>query len=414
MKGDLVMMLRHRFLPFIVFGMLSSVCISKISWATSSNDGPEIQVASEALAESTHADGLKRIGDFGRVHLFGYGELHYNNPIGSSADEFDFHRFVIGLGFDFTEKIKFEAELDFEHAFKEPELEFAHIDFGLNDWATLRVGSLLVPMGVINQHHEPPLFNGVERPTFYSVIIPTSWMEAGIGFYGNLSHGFDYQLYLMSTPKAVTLDGTGTFDQGFSGSTGIRGGRFKVVEAPGRDVGGSFRLQNTYFPGFRMGTSAFLGNTAHGQAGVGGAFLAMIEADAKYSLEGIDLEGIFGFNSLSDAGNVNTVIAGGGGTNFVGSQMLGYYLEAGYHLFYHLWPETKHDLIAFGRFEDIDTQYKIPAGFAKNQANDKRLVTAGLTYKPIPQIAIKANYTWNWNDANSGVDQFDAGIGFYY
>jgi hypothetical protein len=369
----------------------------------------------EEIAAKTDHHGLQRLTEQNkRVRLFGYGEIHYNDPIGSSGDEIDFHRFVIGVGFDFTDKISFEAELDFEHAFTEPELEFAHVDFELTDWATLRAGSILVPMGVLNEQHEPPLFNGVERPQFYTVIIPTSWMEGGIGFHGDLDYGFNYQVYLMSMPKAATLNSDGTFNKGFSGSSGVRGGRFKVGEAPGRDFGGALRVQNTYFPGLRLGASGFFGNTSHGQAGINGAFLAMVSADAKFSFEGIDLEGIVGLNSLGSSASINTVLNGAGNTNFVGSKMLGYYLEGGYHIFHHLMPDTKHDVILFGRYEDLDTQYKMPVGFAKTQSNDRRLVTAGVTYKPIPQIAFKANYTWNWNDLNAGVDQFDVGMGFYY
>jgi hypothetical protein len=79
---------------------------------------------------------------------------------------------VLGVGYDFTDWLKFRSELDFEHAFKEPELEFAYLDFLLKPAVNVRLGAILVPMGVINQHHEPPLFYSVERPEIYRVIIP--------------------------------------------------------------------------------------------------------------------------------------------------------------------------------------------------------------------------------------------------
>ena len=144
--------------------------------------------------------------------------------------------------------------------------------------------------------------------------------------------------------------------------------------------------------------------------------MTMIEGDAKYSFQGIDLDGAVGFINLSDAGNINTVLVTADPTfaNFVGRQMLGWYLEGAYHLFHHLWPSTSHDLVVFGRYEDFDTQFKMPAGFAKNPANDRNTVTAGVSYLPIPQVAIKADYMFNWNAANAGVDQFNLGVGFYY
>ena len=135
----------------------------------------------------------------------------------------------------------------------------------------------------------------------------------------------------------------------------------------------------------------------------------MIEADAKYSIEGIDLEGLFAFTNLSDAGSINTNLG-----KTVGEQMLGWYVEGAYHLFHHLIPDTKHDLIAFARFEDFNTQHSMPDGFSADPENDRNTVTFGLSYKPIPQIAFKADYMANWNQANAGIDQFNLGIGFYY
>jgi hypothetical protein len=312
----------------------------------------------------------------------------------------------LGFGYDFTEKINFRAELDFEHAFKEPELEYAYVDFLINPWAHLRAGAILVPMGVINEHHEPPLFFSVERPELYRVLIPTSWQEGGAGMYGAFGRGFDYQLYVLSMPDAT----------GFTGSTGIRGGRGGVGEQIARDFGGSGRLQYTGIPGLRLGTSALVGNTGQGNDAIGGALLTMLEADAKYSFEGIDLEGTIAYNHLSDAGALNTalVAANPAFTNFVGSQMIGWYMEGAYHLFHHLMPDTKHDLVAFTRFEKFNTQYKMPSGFAPNGTNDRNTLTVGASYLPIPQVAVKADYMFNWNEANAGVDQFNLGLGFYY
>jgi hypothetical protein len=94
--------------------------------------------------------------------------------------------------------------------------------------------------------------------------------------------------------------------------------------------------------------------------------------------------------------------------------MIGWYLEGAYHLFHHLWPETRHDLVLFGRFEDFNTQSSMPAGFAANPANDRNTIITGISYLPIPQVALKADYMTNWNRANGGVDQFNLGVGFYY
>jgi hypothetical protein len=371
------------------------------------SEGPEIQVPGTELEhEMADEEGLKRLGTFGRFHLFGYGELHYNGRIGPSENEIDFHRLVLGVGYDFTDWLLFRAEVDFEHAFQEPELEFAYLDFLIRPWFNARVGSLLVPAGVINQHHEPPLFYSVERPEFYRVIIPTTWQEGAAGFHGKFGPGMEYELYGMSMPDAHK----------FAGSTGIRGGRGKVGEQIARDFGVGGRLAYKGVPGLRLGTSFVLGNTGQGDSTIDGAFLSLIEADAKYSIQGIDIEGAFAFVNLTDAGNINTVrvAADPNFSDFVGSQMMGFYVEGAYHVLHRILPETKHDVVVFGRFEDFNTQHTMPAGFAANPANDRNTVTAGVSYLPIPQVAIKADYMFNWNEANAGVDQFNLGVGFYY
>lgn len=375
---------------------------------------PQVQVSEEEMEKDVKdEEGLTRLGNFGKLHLFGYGELHYNGKIGPTDNEIDFHRMVLGVGYDFTDRIKLHTEVDFEHAFKEPELEFAYIDFLYKPWLNFRAGSLLVPMGVINERHEPPLFYSVERPELYRVIIPTTWQEGGAGVHGKLPGGFDYQLYVMTTPKAVGTSAATSF----SGSNGLRGGRGRVGSQVANSMGGVARVQYTGFPGLRVGSSAFLGGTGHSNPTVGTALLTMVEGDAKYSFEGIDLEGALAYNHLSNAAGINTALAAApisATSNFVGSSMLGWYLEGAYHLFHHLWPSTKHDLVVFGRYEDFDTQFKMPTGFAGSAANDRRTMTTGISYLPIPQVALKADYMANWNMANGGVDQFNMGLGFYY
>jgi hypothetical protein len=335
-----------------------------------------------------------------KFHTFGYGELHYNNGVGTGADEIDFHRL------DFTEKWNFRAELDFEHAFTEPELEFAYVDYLHRSELNLRAGSILVPMGVMNQHHEPPLFYSVERPQVYRVLIPTTWQEGGVGIYGRLPGNFHYELYGLSS-----LDATG-----FNGTNGVRGGRGHVGEAPARDFGAAGRLEYRGTPGLRVGTSVFIGNTGQGNGAISGGTLAMIEADAKYSFQGFDLDGILVFTNLSDAANINNVlvVATPTFTNFVASKMMGWYVEGAYHPFHHLLPSAKKDLILFSRFEDYNTNYKMPTGFAPSAANDRNAWTSGISFLPIPQVALKADYSVNWNQANGGTDQFNVGVGFYY
>ena len=94
----------------------------------------------------------------------------------------DFHRFVLIMSHSFSPRIRFVGELELEHAFVEGleeagevELEQAYVDFLITRGFNLRAGMVLVPMGIINERHEPPVFQGVERPFVDTVIIPTTW-----------------------------------------------------------------------------------------------------------------------------------------------------------------------------------------------------------------------------------------------
>src|SRR5574341_1860549 len=117
-------------------------------------------------------------------HLHGYGELHFNHPqtgamSQAAGDEIDIHRWVIGLAYEFSDRIRMDMELDFEHAFSEPEFEYGFLEFDLPPTLSARVGSLLMPVGPLNEFHEPPLFYSVERPYVERSLIPTTWQENG-------------------------------------------------------------------------------------------------------------------------------------------------------------------------------------------------------------------------------------------
>ncbi|OUR68170.1 porin, partial [Cycloclasticus sp. 46_83_sub15_T18] len=138
-------------------------------------------LASEAFADST--SGIQKLADWAdKTTIGGYGELHYNNLSGkggaSDKDAIDFHRFVLFFGHEFSDDIRFFSELELEHSIAgdgkdgEVELEQAYIDFDLNDQHTARAGLFLLPVGIINETHEPPTFYGTERNPVEKNIIP--------------------------------------------------------------------------------------------------------------------------------------------------------------------------------------------------------------------------------------------------
>src|SRR5690349_6654397 len=133
----------------------------------------------------------------------------------------DFHRFVLLVTHEFNPRLRFVSELELEHGFVEGledggelELEQAYLDFLVTRAFNVRAGMLLVPVGIINERHEPPVFHGVERPLVDTVIIPTTWFDVGAGVHGELGRGWRYRLYVMAPPNAAEFSG----EEGLQGS----------------------------------------------------------------------------------------------------------------------------------------------------------------------------------------------------
>ena len=150
----------------------------------------------------------------------GYGEINYNQPEGDNG-ELDVQRLVILFGYKFNEKTQFITEIEFEHV-KEVYVEQAFLQYSLNDNVNLRGGLMLVPMGIVNEFHEPTTFNGVERPSVDGSIIPTTWREIGIGVSGKSNEiSLRYQAYLFN--GFASVNGSKVL----GGKNGLRNGRQK-------------------------------------------------------------------------------------------------------------------------------------------------------------------------------------------
>ncbi|HEY6003645.1 MAG TPA: hypothetical protein VIV57_12280, partial [Anaeromyxobacter sp.] len=131
------------------------------------------------------------------LSIGGYGEFNYvNMPKDGAANEADMLRLVLYTGYRFSDRIVFNSEVEFEHAGKEISVEFAYLDFLLSDAIRLRAGNVLVPIGFVNELHEPPFFQGVFRPDVERFIIPTTWHENGVGVHGEVA-GLRYKAFVL-------------------------------------------------------------------------------------------------------------------------------------------------------------------------------------------------------------------------
>ena len=145
------------------------------------------------------------------LSIGGYAEGFYRHYTGddstSNVDTSDALRMVLYAGYKFTDRLVFNSEIEFEHATTNANLdgqagsvsvEFAALDWLFRPWANLRTGLVLVPMGFVNEVHEPPFFHGVLRPEVETRIIPTTWRENGVGVYGQIGEQIEYRSYVVT------------------------------------------------------------------------------------------------------------------------------------------------------------------------------------------------------------------------
>jgi len=356
------------------------------------------------LSGTTRADIADGASEAGRLSWHGYGELHYNNPKtaskvpkGSDPAAMDMHRMVWGLSYQFNDRISAHTEVDFEHAARDMELEFAYLDFAITPAFNFRAGSLLMPVGPLNEFHEPPLFYSVERPYVQAYIIPTTWQEGGAGVFGSLG-GLKYRVYLVSGLDAAK----------FTPDQGLRGGRGKVNNAPSEDLAVVGRLEYVGLPGVDLGLSAYQGGAnPNRNAALTDADVGIWEADARLRFGGLDLRGMVATVAVDAADQISAVTM-----TTIGDQMLGWYVEAGYDVLRLLGRDQS--LVPFVRYEAFDTQRSVPAGLTADPTNDRTVTTAGVAYYPIPDVAIKGDWE-GWKDGTGDRGgRVNLGVGYQF
>lgn len=329
-----------------------------------------------------------------RISFHGYGELHYNHPVvegtgfpeGDLPATLDFHRLVLGWSWYYTDQLSLHVEIDYEHAAQELDLEFAYIDYNLTEAINIRAGSVLMPVGPLNEFHEPTLFYSVERPYIERYIIPTSWNAGGFGLFGQPFQGFNYRVYVVEGLDA----------SGFS-ENGIAGGRQILFEDTNKAVnfGGVGRVEYTGLPGFAAGASLYSAGAGQGTPGLGKAHVTLWDADLRYRIRGFDFTGLYAQSRIRGAGEISTVVG-----QTVGSEQVGWYVEGAYHL--ASLTKSQWDWVPFIRYEKFDTQSAVPSGFAENPATDRKVLTYGLVFYPHPDVAVKADHEL-WKD-ETGAD----------
>lgn len=346
-----------------------------------------------------------------RFHFGSYGELHANFAEGDGADLIDLHRLVLYLGYDFADWIQFHSEWELEHGFVtdgaggELVIEQGYFDFLFSESFNIRAGRLLTPLGIINKRHEPTLFNSVERPSFAKYIIPTTWSSDGIGVFGSLGDSLTYEAYAVGG-----LDGSQ-----FSATNGIRNGRIKErpsLHDPAITGRIDFHSLADADRSLRLGLSGYFGGIDNGNKGSNPGLdgdISIYSADFEYSFGKFDFLGAVAHTTIDGAKKI------GNGT---AEEIFGWYLEGAYHCMPEDWKKgrlAKSDAVVFIRYDDFDTQYKMPSGAARDPAGDRTEWTIGTAFWPTANFVIKADYQIP-NDATGDAlgHKFNFGIGFAF
>ena len=332
------------------------------------------------------------------VSLGGYGELLYQRfGDREKNDVLDFQRAILYAGYKFSDRFVLNTEIEIEHV-DEIYLEFAYLDFLWRPELNVRAGLVLVPMGLVNELHEPTVFLGALRPETEQRLLPSTWRENGVGLFGDVGP-LSYRAYLVNGMAA----------EGFS-AAGVRGGRQKGARALAEDFAGVARVDLVAFPGVLAGGSVYYGQSDQDL----GFDVPTLVYEGHLSLEwrGFDARALFARVHLQNVDRLNAALeltdADG-----VGERMQGWYAQLGFDLF-TLFDAGGQGLVPFVRWERIDSQLAVPNGFRRDPANDVRVLTLGVNWYPIDQIVVKAEYQSRDDQASPGTDQWNALVGYVF
>lgn len=319
----------------------------------------------------------------GETSIGGYGELHYNNlsngESGAAREEkreIDFHRFVLFFGHEYNDKVRFFSELELEHSLAgddkpgEVELEQAYVEIDVAESTQFKAGLFLVPVGILNETHEPPTFYGVERNPVEKNIIPATWWEAGVALSGQFASGVSYDVALHS---------------GLAGGTDIRGGRQKVAKANANDGAITARIKYTGIEGLELATSVQQQGdlTQDATDAINGGTL--VETHAIYTIDALTLKALYAAWDID--------VDGGDAAD----EQDGYYVEAGYKL--------TEKLGVFARYNE----------WSKDKtADDNEQTDIGVNYWPHENVVFKLDLVESEDKDGNEMDGFNLGVGYQF
>ena len=375
----------------------------------------ELEAAAEAI-EVAQESGSSGSSWADKTTLGGYGELHYNslqdeNDVDGTGDDdvdrIDFHRFVLYVGHEFNDDIRFFSELEVEHALAgdgapgEVELEQGWIEMDINDNHRVRAGLDILPIGLINPIHEPDTFYGVERNHIESEIIPATWWEAGISLIGEVAPGWNYDFVVHSGLMAPNSGGS---------AFRPRSGRLKVANADDTDLATTGRIRYTGIPGLEIGVSGQYQRDFTGASDLFDIPATLFEGHIDYKhTSGLGLRALY---ARWDIDGDNLPVPGADPDAIDADELVGWYVEPAYRFKapLNLWGEVG----VFVRYAEWDERNQLGGAAFKYERYSS--VTTGINWWPHENVVFKFDY--QDEDADGPVDRvldgINLGIGYQF
>jgi hypothetical protein len=373
------------------------------------------ETASAPVAAAASAAGIA----LGSTSLWGYGQLDYNHPTAHAADaQADLTRAVIGFNHVFNDTTRVYGELEWEHAVTsnvdqgESEVEQLYVEHALAPNYGMRVGLMLVPLGLLNEHHEPSNFYGVERNFVEQAIIPTTWREGGVAAYGSTDAGLNWNVGIGTGPNLGNWDPTS--DEGRASPLGSIHQELQLAKAHDPSVFGAVNWQG--IPGLTVGGGVFSGKIGQGDTTlpVDQSRLFLGEAHLRWQPGAFDFSALYTRATISHTQDLNLGFLGQ--PTPVPKSFWGGYAQGAWRAL--AWGDDS-SLAPFLRYEMFNTGAAYaaqPQGLGTPPLPTQRVWTLGANYYLNPNIVFKIDYQdFKYDDVALGYgNRFDLGLGYQF
>jgi hypothetical protein len=401
-------------------------------------------VAQQQLAQPAQATQVAGLSDGARpasggisenLSLWGYGEIYYTHPTHNDSTQFDLARAVFGIGYRFDDRTVFNSEFEVEHSVAsaddkgEFEVEQFYVDHQLTPWASIKGGLFLMPFGLLNEHHEPTNYYGVQRNFVETLIIPSTWREGGLGLHGNTEIGLNWDV---GATTGLDLNGWNinpedplyrtALDLEDADVAPMQATHQELSLANAHHLSQYASLNYSGVPGLLAGAAIFSGDAATPTLPVGlpTSRVTLWEGHARWTPGAAEISAVYARGRISNTAPFN--FANAGASNPLPSEFLGYYLQGAYSV----WQHDGYRITPFARWEhfDMGASYEgippgfttVPAGLASDglpwpQPRD-RVFTVGANFYITPKVVFKVDY--QTFDINKDFTRFDLGMGLAF